>query len=277
MSQKIPGEIAFEVIVTDDSEDQGAKICINKKYPSVKWLEGPRKGPAANRNQAARIASGDWLVFIDDDTEPHPGFLAAYHQNAITGQYRVLEGKLVCPDKRNSPFYRMPENLVGGLFMSGNLAFERETFFHLGAFDEDLVIMEDLEMANRIRRHGIPHYFCPEAVVDHRAQRIGWKHMLWWSTHHKWSILYDFKTGNRNLPSSPSLSVVPTCARHLVLLLRTTWHLFSQHDPATWKNRWFWQAWGWICLPVSLSALSLAEFQFHRLLKSKQSLNPSTA
>lgn len=261
------GDIAFEIIVGDDSSNEKTKHCIQKNYPDVRWIKGPQKGPAANRNHAARQAQGEWLIFIDDDTEPHPGFLQGYYNSAKSGGYLALEGKLVCPDKRNSPFYRMPENLNGGLFTSGNLAFHKETFFKIGAFDEDLVLMEDMEIAERIRKHGIAHTFCHEAVVDHRAQRIGWKHMVWWAKHHRWSILFDFKTGKRN-PAAPLVpSMVQTCSKHIVLLLRTTWHLISQHDPATWKNRWFWQAWGWTCLPYTLFHLCSSEISFRKLMQ----------
>lgn len=265
-AQELPKGVGFEVVIGDDSHGDPSEKSINRYFPEAIWVRGPGRGPAANRNHAARKAQGEWLVFIDDDTEPHPGFLNGYLEYAKTGKYQALEGKLVCPDKCNSPFYRMPENLSGGLFTSGNLAFHRETFFQIGAFDEDLVLMEDLEIAHRIRTRGIPHAFCPHAAVDHRAQRIGWKHMVWWATHHRWGILYDFKTGKRD-PGSPLLPSIPiTWVRHLLLLLRTTWHLFSQHDPFTWKNRWFWQAWGWLCLPVTLCALCRAEIDFRKLL-----------
>jgi hypothetical protein len=51
--------------------------------------------------------------------------------------------------------------------------------------------------------------------------------------------------------------------------LRTTWHLFSQHDPQTWKNRWFWQLWGWISLPLTLPSLWIAELQFRKLMQEE--------
>ena len=265
--QELQNGVGYEIIVGDDSPSEETKRCIEENFPSVRWVRSPGKGPAANRNFAAKRANGEWLIFIDDDTEPQPGFLKGYFEMASTSQYQVLEGKILCPNKRNSPFYRMPENLTGNIFASGNIAFHRNTFNELGAFDEDLVVMEDMEMAHRIRASGITHKFCPRAVVDHRAQPLGWKYMVWWAKHHRWGILYDFKTGKRN-PSAPIFSsMVQTCLKHLVLLLRTTWHLVSQHDPATWKNRWFWQVWGWICLPYTMVNLCASEIQFRKLAR----------
>ena len=259
--------VEHEIIVGDDSRDEDTKKCLEENFPSVRWVRSPGKGPAANRNHAAEYAKGEWLIFIDDDTEPYPGFLQAYFELAKTGQYKVLEGKIICPDKRNSPFYRMPENLTGNIFPSGNIAFQREVFDQLGGFDEELVVMEDMEIAHRIRKKGIAHTFCPEAAVDHRAQRIGWKYMLWWASHHRWSILFKYKIDRKRLETPMFLAALQSCFSHVLLLSRTSSHLISQHDPASWKNRWFWQAWGWLSLPYTLVCLVVSEYLFRKIVR----------
>lgn len=264
--QEFQNGVGYEIIVGDDSRSEETKRCIEENFPSVRWVRSPGKGPAANRNFAAKHANGEWLIFIDDDTEPQPGFLKGYFEMATTSQYQVLEGKILCPDKRNSPFYRMPENLTGNIFASGNIAFLRNTFVELGGFDEDLVVMEDLELGDRIRRNHISHAFCAKAAVNHRAQKIRLKYLLWWALHHRWMILYDYKRGAKTNKTPLLLSILKTTTNHLMLMLRTTWHLVSQHDPATWKNRWFWQAWGWLSLPITLPALWIAEAQFRKVI-----------
>ena len=57
----------YEVIVTDDSKNNVAKALIEDIFTWAKWVEGPKRGPAANRNNGAKDAKGDWLIFIDDD------------------------------------------------------------------------------------------------------------------------------------------------------------------------------------------------------------------
>ena len=262
--------LEIEILVGDDGAGEDTHEFLARHHPAAIWIQGPRKGPAANRNHAAKQARGQWLIFIDDDTEPHPKFLQGYHVMASTGTHQVLEGRLICPDKRNSPFYRMPENLHGGLFTSGNLAFQKKTFEELGGFDQDLVVMEDLEMAHRIRKRGISQSFCAEAAVDHRAQAFGWSHLLWWAFHHRWSILYDYKTQAKSTTTPLPAAILQTLAKHILLLMRTTWHLFSQHDPATWRNRWFWQVWGWLSLPLTLPSLIASEPRFRRMVQSNK-------
>ena len=69
----------YEVIVSDDGpEGSNARLLVEEKYPWVRWVAGPARGPAANRNRGASQARGGWLVFTDDDCLPQAGWLAAY-------------------------------------------------------------------------------------------------------------------------------------------------------------------------------------------------------
>jgi glycosyltransferase involved in cell wall biosynthesis len=61
---------AEEIIVSDDSDTDSTKELVSKGFPTVRWIKGPRRGPATNRNFAASSASGDQLAFIDDDCIP---------------------------------------------------------------------------------------------------------------------------------------------------------------------------------------------------------------
>ena len=54
----------YEVIVTDDGREITAEKMVEELFPWVKWVKGPCKGPAANRNYGASVSQGDYLVFI---------------------------------------------------------------------------------------------------------------------------------------------------------------------------------------------------------------------
>ncbi|MFM6224388.1 MAG: glycosyltransferase family 2 protein, partial [Dolichospermum sp.] len=47
--QTLPAD-QYEVIVSDDGYQSTAQEMIEQNYPWVKWVAGPGKGPAANRN-----------------------------------------------------------------------------------------------------------------------------------------------------------------------------------------------------------------------------------
>ena len=68
----------YEVIVTDDGSKSTAEELIRVKYAWARWVAGPRRGPAANRNAGARNARGAWVLFLDDDCIPVPGWVDAY-------------------------------------------------------------------------------------------------------------------------------------------------------------------------------------------------------
>ena len=60
-------DIETEIIISDDSNNNLSKKLINKNFPKVTWIKGPKNGPGANRNNGASLATKEWLLFIDDD------------------------------------------------------------------------------------------------------------------------------------------------------------------------------------------------------------------
>src|SRR5215216_2945474 len=84
---------AYEVIVCDDGVTSSAETLIKSDFPWARWLQGPRQGPAANRNCGASEASGDWFVFTDDDCLPSPQWLERFSE-AMTLPARALEGAI---------------------------------------------------------------------------------------------------------------------------------------------------------------------------------------
>src|ERR1700758_5320476 len=82
---------ADEILVSDDSRTSGHRQLLSGRFPKVRWLQGPLRGPAANRNHASRYATGDWLAFVDDDCIPDPGWLNGIAKLVATAD--VIEGK----------------------------------------------------------------------------------------------------------------------------------------------------------------------------------------
>ncbi len=168
----------YEVIVTDDGPPDGnARSLVADRYPDVRWVQGPRRGPAANRNFGASHARAGWLVFTDDDCLPQPGWLAAFAGRlaASSEDCRVLEGTTVSGVEVIGPFEQAPVNLQGGLLWSCNFAMERTLFERMGGFDAGFPYphLEDVDLRLRLDDAGERYLFVPEARVVHPPRPVG--------------------------------------------------------------------------------------------------------
>ena len=164
----------YEVIVTDDGRRDATRTLLALKFPWARWVAGPARGPAANRNNGAAVAKGEWLVFTDDDTVPSREWLAAYAAvNASHPEADALEGRTTCAVGFGTPMYYAPVNETGGLFWSCNIAVRAGRFREIGGFDEGFTLahMEDQDLRERLLAAGVRFPWVPDAVVDHPPRR----------------------------------------------------------------------------------------------------------
>jgi GT2 family glycosyltransferase len=258
--QALPAGV--EIIVTDDSGGEAVREMVSNSFPAVRYLAGPRRGPAANRNHGASGAGSEWLAFVDDDCEPQSGWLEAL--NAATAEADVVEGRTVAPGASDSPFEEHVENQSGGVLWSCNLAVHREVFARLGGFDEDFTEAggEDMEFAWRVARAALRVRFAPDALVFHPPRRIGWR-ALWRRTWMiRWMALYRLKTGQ-------SVSLPGILARETADLLRVTLRFVSRPEPARWRRGAFAIVWRWLTFPAVLPWMVFWNWQFRRALSSR--------
>jgi len=164
----------YEVIVTDDSKDNIAKALISEKYSWAKWVAGPKHGPAANRNSGAKVATGEWLIFLDDDCLPQQKWLASYI-DAInsTGNGLVFEGRTDAERPQQRFDEEAPINIDGNKLWSCNFAINKALFNQLNGFDESFpfAAMEDVDFYTRVCSQS-SITFLPDAFVIHPWRRM---------------------------------------------------------------------------------------------------------
>ena len=175
--QTLPAE-QYEVIVSDDGYESTAEEMIRQSYSWVKWVAGPRKGPAANRNNGAKYAQGEWLVFTDDDCLPDPQWLTAYWQGS-KGTAIALEGAIYPLGNLNQDLAECPVNLTGGCFWSANIAVKSKLFEEIGGFDPNYLMAahEDQDLKIRIDKF-TKIDFIPEAKVHHPVRLVNLKKLI---------------------------------------------------------------------------------------------------
>lgn len=176
---QLPEDGSVEIIVTDDGSSQSSHDMVLSRFPMVKWTQGPRIGPAANRNSAASTACGEWLIFLDDDLLPGATFVAAYQQamRAAPKRLCVFEGATRRSPSPPSLLWEAPQNIRahGHLSCSCNFAIRAETYRLMDGFDERYrggVYAEDTDLSARLMRAGYEVQFVEDAAAIHPIRHV---------------------------------------------------------------------------------------------------------
>ena len=179
----------FELILVDDcSRDRTARIAAS--HP-CKVLRMPQnRGPARCRNEGARSALGEILVFTDSDCEVAPDWLERTDQHFRTEDTDAIMGRLVLkpstflgdsisalgfPAGGSIGFekiWRVDEKGFTDSLSSCNCAVRQSLFWKVGGFDETFPYAggEDSLFAYHLKKAGSRIRFCPDVVVVHGAR-----------------------------------------------------------------------------------------------------------
>ena len=152
-----------EVIVVDDgsTDDPGS---VAARYRDVVLVQQPNRGRSAARNAGARLARGEFLVFLDADDRLLPGALAAgvlhlvsHPGCALAAGHRVLidtDGQRLAAPLPVCPATHDYLTLLQTNFILTPAAavFRRSAFAESGGWNEALHASEDYELYLRIAR-----------------------------------------------------------------------------------------------------------------------------
>ncbi len=164
---------AFEVVVVDNGSSDTTldvvRAASERGVLDARALHVPEPNRGAARNAGVAAASGDVVLFMDDDVALPAGFLAA-HARA----HAKLPGAAVSGPIINVPGYDArpkptPLNYSAAFFCTCNVSVPRAALLAVGVFDEgfDLYGWEDTELGLRLRRHGVRRGFAWDAYLWH--------------------------------------------------------------------------------------------------------------
>lgn len=168
----------FEFIVVDDaSTDDTAQMVL--RFSQVRYFRRVENGlQAAARNDGARLATGEYLAFLDQDDLWEPTFLqetlaiATAHPEAAVihvDGYQVNEQNAILEyDSGTKQMNSITSMLRGGhtVATSGSL-FRKSCFDIVGGYDEQLSIWEDMDLAIRLYQR-FPIVHLPKPLYRHR-------------------------------------------------------------------------------------------------------------
>jgi GT2 family glycosyltransferase len=172
----------YQVIVSDDCPARSSyEVVLNSRFAT--WVQGPNRGVAANRNNAAYAANGDWILYLDDDEVVGKMWLDTIYGAILTGNFDVIEGKVEPTNFPDSILWYAPVISSGGAYCTANLAIRRDLLLGLGGFNEKLSVShEDSEMGIRIQNACLRSVYLDKAVVYHPARKLAlaqvWRRMI---------------------------------------------------------------------------------------------------
>jgi|GEM_PF-1301035 len=188
--QNTPDDL-YEVIIVDNGSTNGTKEFLACLEGDVKIITNEKNhGFAKACNQGAKVASGRYLAFLNNDTLPQKGWLEELVKVADGSEDIAIVGsKLLFPDGTiQHAGVAIAESRLGyhiyrgrpGDFSPANkprdfqvvtaacMLIKKDVFFDVGSFDESYVNgCEDIDLCFKVRELGKRVFYCPRSVLTH--------------------------------------------------------------------------------------------------------------
>jgi glycosyltransferase involved in cell wall biosynthesis len=169
----------WEVIIADNGSTDNSRQIVESfkdKLPNLRVVDArDKRGSAHARNVALQNAKSDCFAFCDADDQVGDGWVASIGE--ALGEFDVVVSQFD-DQKLNQQWLRElwntstdgPKPVLGFLPAAAayGLGFTRRVYERVGAFDESLPRMSDIDYTWRVQFAGFKLQFLPHAVVHYR-------------------------------------------------------------------------------------------------------------
>ena len=187
-----PAEMTeFEVIVVDDASSDDTSDVLAARDDLIRIVaHETTSGFAKSCNAGAKVARGQYLVFLNNDTEPEPGWLDALVSYAHEAPHVAVVGsKLLYPNDTVQHAgivvtqERIPRHIYAGfpanhpavcksrpfqMVTAACALVRRDAFEAIGGFDEAFLNgYEDIDLCLRLGECGAEVHLCSDSVLYH--------------------------------------------------------------------------------------------------------------
>jgi GT2 family glycosyltransferase len=194
--QDFSGEI--EIVVVDDGSTDGTADHVREYCDKIRVISQSNQGPAVARNLGAQIASGEIILFTDDDCIPQKDWLqqmlGPFTKDpdivGVKGCYRTEQKSLVARFVQleyEDKFDYMQKDEYIDFIDTYSAAFKRSVFLESGGYDTEFPVpcCEDAELSYRLSKSSYKMVFNRKAVVTHTHPDN-----LWWYLKKKFKFAY---------------------------------------------------------------------------------------
>lgn len=180
---------AFELIVVVDGSTDGTNAVLEKYFPEFKQaraLYTENGGRSVARNRGASAATGELLVFVDDDMRLDPACLQQHLQHHEKFPGSLASGAQLYDPKTAATDFETYKAMISDNWVSAikavypkplpaeklhltaaNFSVSKNVFEQLGGFDERVSDMEDFLLAYTALQQQIPVYYLHAALGWH--------------------------------------------------------------------------------------------------------------
>jgi len=142
---------------------------IRAAQPPVRgvFVSEPNRGKA--RNAGIKHAGGDLIIFCDDDTLAHEGFVAAHLAAHGAARNRIVSGPIINIASVDEMRVPSAANYSAAFFCTCNVSVPKAALEAVGGFDEsfELYGWEDTDVGVRLRARGFKRVFAWDAFIYH--------------------------------------------------------------------------------------------------------------